>query len=427
MTTLIYNARVLTLAGDPALLRGTTTGDLGTIERGWVRIEGNTIAEVGVGDPPPPTTTPGATGQSPVPTRPPDPTTIDAHGRVLSPAFVDCHTHLCWAGERLAEWEAKLNGTSYLDILAAGGGILATVRAVRNATQDELTTHLQQRLAWMLREGTTTVEIKSGYGLDTESELKMLRAIHDAANTWQGTVVATACIGHAIDPDATTDNDRAAFIRRTIDETLPAVTAEFPGVAIDAYCERGAWGVAACVELFDRAQAAGHPVRVHADQFNPLGLTGEAIARGYTSVDHLEATTPDDLRALAASDTFGVMLPCSGFHTDGRYGDGRAFLDAGGRLAIATNTNPGSSPCQSMPMAIALAARHNGLTPAEAIACATASPAALLGLADRGRIEPGCRADLVLLRHRDERALAFEFGGDPTDVVVCAGVVVTSA
>ena len=411
MTTLIHNARMLTLAGDPALRRGAGTGELGVIERGWVRIEDSTIAAVGVGGPPP-------EQQSA--------TTIDADGRVLMPAFVDCHTHLCWAGQRLDEWEAKLNGASYLDILAAGGGILATVRAVRDATRDELTTHLQQRLAWVLGEGTTTVEIKSGYGLDTESELKMLRAIRDAASTWQGTVVATACIGHAIDPDATTDNDRAAFIRRTIDETLPAVTAEFPGVAIDAYCERGAWGVAECVELFDRAQASGHPTRVHADQFNPLGLIPEAIARGYTSVDHLEATTPDDLGALAASDTCGVMLPCSGFHTDGRYGDGRAFLDTGGRLAIATNTNPGSSPCQSMPMAIALAARHNGLTPAEAIACATACPAALLGLVDRGRIEPGCRADLVLLRHTDERALAFEFGGDPTDVVLCAGAVVPS-
>lgn len=405
MSLLIHNARILTLAGDPASPRGNTTGDLATIDQGWVRVEGDTIAQLGAGAPP--------TGRAD--------TTIDARGRVLMPAFTDCHTHLCWAGQRLDEWERKLAGATYLEILESGGGILSTVRAVRAASQHELTDHLTERLAWLLREGTTTVEIKSGYGLDTETELKMLRAISAAAEGWAGTVVPTACIGHAIDPDATTDADRGAFVRRTIDQTLPAVTAEFPGIAIDAYCERGAWSVAECVELFDRAQHAGHPVRVHADQFNPLGLVPEAVARGYRSVDHLEATTPDDLHALAASDTFGVVLPCAGFHTDGRYGDGRAFLDAGGRLAIATNTNPGSAPCQSMPMAIALAARHNGLTPAEAIACATATPAALLGLTDRGRIEPGCRADLVLLRHTDERALAFEFGGDPTDLVVCGG------
>ena len=410
MSLLIHNARILTLAGDPTARRGPTTGDLATIDRGWVHISGQTITAVGAEN----------DKRASVSAR----HIIDAQGRVLIPAFTDCHTHLCWAGQRLDEWERKLAGATYLEILASGGGILSTVRAVRAASERELTDHLTDRLAWLLREGTTTVEIKSGYGLDSATELKMLRAIVAAGEGWPGTVVPTACIGHAIDPDAASDADRAAFVRRTIDQTLPAVTAEFPGIAIDAYCEQGAWGVAECVELFDRAQAAGHTVRVHADQFNPLGLLPEAVSRGYQSVDHLEATTDDDLRALAASETFGVMLPCAGFHTDGRYGDGRAFLDAGGRLAIATNTNPGSAPCQSMPMAIALAARHNGLTPAEAIACATATPAALLGLTDRGRIEPGCRADLVLLRHTDERALAFEFGGDPTDVVVCAGEII---
>lgn len=407
MSLLIHNARVLTLAGDPAVRRGPATGDLGVIDRGWVRSEGGTIAEVGAGDPP-------AAGAA---------ETIDARGRVLMPAFVDCHTHLCWAGQRLDEWEAKLRGATYLEILKAGGGILATVRSVREASEAELVAHLRERLAWLLREGTTTVEIKSGYGLETGTELKMLRAIHAAGDDWVGTVVPTACIGHAIDPDAKSESARAAFVRRTIDETLPAVTAEFPAIAVDAYCESGAWGVAECVELFERAREAGHTVRVHADQFNALGLTPEAAKRSYVSVDHLETTTPDDLWLLAGSGTFGVMLPCAGFHTDGRYGDGRAFLDAGGKLAIATNTNPGSAPSQSMPLAIALAARHNGLTPAEAIACATVMPSALLGLHDRGRLEPGCRADLVVLRHADERALAFELGGDPTDIIVCGGVV----
>lgn len=412
MSLVIHNARLLTLSADPEHRRGVRTGDLGVIERGWLCIRNGRVAEFGAGDAPRPTTQLQFAQRR-----------IDAKGRVLMPAFIDCHTHLCWAGERLAEWEAKLKGASYLDILTSGGGILATVRAVRAASCAELTEHLSRRLDWLLREGTTAVEVKSGYGLDTRSELKMLRAIAAAAHHWPGAVVPTACIGHAIDPEATTAYGREAFIRRTIHETLPAVTAEFPGIAIDAYCEQGAWSREDCEHLFDRALAAGHPVRVHADQFSSLGMIPEAAGR-YRSVDHLEATTPDHLAQLARSDTFGVMLPCAGFHTDGRYADGRAFLDAGGRLAIATNTNPGSAPCQSMPMAIALAARHNGLTPAEAIACATATPAALLDLPCRGRIEHGCRADLLLLRHTDERALAFEFGGNPVDMVFCDGEIV---
>ncbi|MCC7390431.1 MAG: imidazolonepropionase [Phycisphaerales bacterium] len=413
MSIVIHNARLLTLAGDPDRRRGKATGDLGVIERGWLRVRNGRIADLGPGDAPEPTT------QFEFAQR-----RIDARARVLMPAFIDCHTHLCWAGERLAEWEAKLRGATYLDILAAGGGILATVRAVRAATRAQLTDHLAERLAWLLREGTTTVEIKSGYGLDTETELKMLRAIASAARRWPGTVVPTACIGHAIDPECRTDLSREAFIRRTIDETLPAVTAEFPGIAIDAYCEEGAWTRADCERLFDRALAAGHPVRAHADQFNSLGLIPAAAARRYRSVDHLEATTPADLATLARSNTFAVILPCAGFHTDHRYADARALLDAGARLAIATNTNPGSAPCQSMPAAIALAARFCGLTPAEAIACATATPAALLDLPDRARLEPGRRADLILLRHRDERALAFEFGGNPVDLTLCNGEIV---
>ncbi|HZW10270.1 MAG TPA: imidazolonepropionase [Phycisphaerales bacterium] len=412
MSLLIYDARVVTLPGDPAHRRGLLTGGLGVLDRGWVRVEGPRIAEVGGGDPP------GAE---------PGETVVDARGRVLMPAFVDCHTHLCWMGDRLDEWDARLRGATYLDILRAGGGILATVRAVRAATEEELALALLGRLQHLLREGTTTVEIKSGYGLSTESELKMLRAIALAGSRWPGTVVPTACIGHAIDPDASDEAARAAFIARTIGETLPAVTAEFPGIAVDAYCEEGAWRPDECLGLLARAQAAGHPIRVHADQFHALGLTAEAARRGFLSVDHLEASAPADLRALAASDSFAVLLPCCGLHADGRYADGRTLLDAGARLAIATNTNPGSSPCSSMPMAIALAARHNRLSPHEALACATSTPAALLGLDDRGRIAPGLRADLILLRHRDERALAFEFGGNPVDLVVCAGTIRSSS
>ncbi len=346
-----------------------------------------------------------------------DEATFDAQGRSVLPGFVDCHTHACFAGSRLDEWERKLAGASYLELLEQGGGIMATVRATRKASEAELAELLLARLNRMLAHGSTTIEVKSGYGLDTGNELKMLRAIARAAEAFPGTVIPTACIGHAIDPAVAHDQ----FVRRTIDETLPAVTAEFPGSALDAYCENGAWSLDECRALFDAGSEAGHPIRVHADQFNAMGMIEAAVERDFASVDHLEATGIDGLRKLAASETFGVMLPTSGFHLDDRYGDGRAFLDAGGKLALATNYNPGSAPCWSMPFVIALAVRKLGLTPAEAIHASTAAGAELLGLEDRGKIEPGMCADLVVLDDTDARDLAFEFGGNPVVRVMVGG------
>ena len=311
----------------------------------------------------------------------------------------------------------KLRGVPYLDILKKGGGIHATVRAVREATQKQLAANLRDRLALMLREGTTTVEVKSGYGLTTEAELKMLRAIRRAAADWPGTVVPTALLGHAF------EGDPDDYARMVVKEMLPGIAREFPDIPVDAFCEKEAWSVEACVKLFEKAHKH-HPIRVHADQFNPLGMISEAIRLFARSVDHLEASRKDDLIALAKSPTMGVILPCTGFHTDGRYARAGFFVDQGGAVALATNCNPGSSPVHSIPFAIALAVRHCGLTPAEAIAAATVNAAAVLGLKDRGRIETGLRADLILLYHKDERLLAYEVGGNPVDKVICGGVVV---
>ena len=340
---------------------------------------------------------------------------LDAGRRVLMPGFVDAHTHALFAGDRLDEIELKRQGKSYLEILAAGGGILSTVRAVRCASQDELAAGLSERLGHMLAEGTTSVEVKSGYGLTTEHELKMLRAIADAARDFTGTVVPTALLGHALDAEV------PDFVRRTVEETLPAVHAEFPGITVDAFCERGAWSVTDCRRLLTRARELGHGLRLHTDQFNALGGLELALELGVSSVDHLEATPPEGLDALARSSTFGVMLPVSGFHTDQRYGSGRALLDRGGRLVLASNYNPGSSPSSSIPLVIALGVRALGLTALEAIGAVTRSAAELLGLHDRGVLEAGARADLVLLRHRDPRLLGYELGGNPVDGVWVGG------
>lgn len=476
MSIFIRGARALTLANGPMQprgRRGASMRDLAVIPHADALIRGGVIVAIEPsGDIRPPA----------------DARVIEAKGRVLMPGFIDAHTHACWAGDRLDEWQRKLAGEPYLDILKAGGGIMSTVRAVRAASQWDLQANLCTRLGAMLREGTTTVEVKSGYGLTTRDELKMLRAIVGAGAprgaapqppppppsgaaptaSWrrpvqpattasapaaQGglvtppTVVPTALLGHAIDAEQPADSfgaGREGFIARTIGQTLDAVAKEFgaapgaPGasgalLAVDAYCEDGAWSFEECIRLFERALALGLPIRVHADQFHSLGMVRWASEQRnrVLSADHLEATSESDLRLLASSGVMAVALPCAGWHTDGRFMNARAFVDApgsapggGGALVLATNCNPGSAPCSSMPFAIALAVRHLKLTPAEAITACTANAAALLGFTDRGVLAPGKRADVILLRHTDERALAYEFGGNPVDLVVCGGEIV---
>ncbi len=403
---LITNARILTMRGADGPRRGEALADLGVIARGYIRIDGDRITGVGRGD---------------APEVPADDEghVIDAGGSVVLPAFVDCHTHACWAGNRFDEFEMALRGATYLDILREGGGITATMRAVREAAQDDLCASLLRRLAGMAALGTGAVEVKSGYGLDTEAELKMLRAIHATSQFVPQIVVGTFLGAHAIDranPD---------YVEMIINETLPAVVQEFPEIVCDAYCEQGAWSVRDTERLFAAARELGCPLRVHADQFNSLGMTRVAVEMGALSVDHLEVTTDADLDLLAASSTFGVALPCSGFHLNDVYARGRRFIDAGGALAIATNYNPGSAPTPSMPFVIALACRKLGLTPDEAISCATWNPAVVLGIQDQvGSIEVGKRASLQLLDASDERELAFELAAAGPLIVLLDGELV---
>jgi imidazolonepropionase len=399
----ITNAHLLTLAGPPAPRRGEALQELGMIDRGFVRIENGRIADVGPVDS-------GAKPAGEV---------LDVGGCVVMPGFVDCHTHACWAGQRFDEADMKRAGKTYLEILAAGGGIMATVRAVRAASEDALIALLLQRLARMAALGTTAVEVKSGYGLTTEDELKMLRAVHEAARLTDLSVVASFLGAHAIDPE----NPR--FIEQTITETLPAVVEEFPGITCDAYCENGAWSLADTRRLFETAAELGCPLRVHADQFNSLGMTRVAVEMGAVSVDHLEATTPGDLESLARSDTIGVALPVCGFQLDDRYAPARELVDAGGALALATNYNPGSAPTPSMPFALALAGRKLGLSTPEAIVACTVNAARVLGLQDEvGTIEKGKRADVQVLDCADHRELAYEFAGAGPRLVLSGGRIV---
>ena len=365
----IINARLVTPTspakiGSPwpaRAARGAQMGTLRIIDRATIRIRDGRIVDiaqtaarsrdggeddVGPGDAPsmlPPS--PGQPSPAPhplAPHSPPGPTTprtIDAAGRAVVPGFVDCHTHALWAGSRLDEWDLKRSGATYQQIMAAGGGIMSTVLAVRSASPEQLTANLRANLDRMLAAGSTSIEVKSGYGLDLATELNMLRAIRAAAAGFAGTVVPTALLGHAID-DADPD-----FVDRTIRQTLPAIAAEFPGIAVDAFIEKGAWSVEQACELFERAAALGLPIRMHTDQFTSLGMIGRAVSMGARSCDHLEAASDADLTLLAsspaASPCAGVMLPACGFHLDGRYARGRRFVDAGGPRGRGGARGPG--------------------------------------------------------------------------------------
>jgi len=397
----IENARVVTPLppSSRGALRGSAMSALQVIPRGHVVVDRGRIAAVGDGP---------VTGRA-VAMR------IDARGRVVMPALVDCHTHACWAGERWDEWERKRAGATYLEILESGGGILSTVRAVRAAPTDALASRLAERLAEMRATGTGAVEVKTGYGLDAATEGRMLEAILAVQAVWPGPVVPTLLLGHAV------DSDRPGQVDEMLG-ALPALASLAPGAAVDAYCEKGAWDVAMCRRLFERARALGLPIRVHADQFTAMGALELALEFGARSVDHLEASTRDGLDALAASDAIGVALPVCGFALDGRFADGRGLIDRGGALAVASNWNPGSAPSPSVAFAAALASRHLGLTAAESINAVTWNAACVLGLQHEcGALLPGMRADLIVLPHRDERALVHEVAGPGPDISMLAG------
>ena len=403
----LRNARLVTMDGHADACRGRDLDDLRVIERGWIGIEGPRIAALGTGDP--------SAEWRGAPA-------LDARGRVAMPGFVDCHTHSCWAGDRYAEWAMKLAGRPYSDILAAGGGILSTVRAVRASTRASLADDLARRLGEMLALGTTTAEVKSGYGLSTDHELMMLEAIGDAGSRSPVRVVPTFLGAHAIDPDV------PDFIARTVRETVPAVAAKWPGICADLYCERGAWGLEESLAYARAARASGMALRMHVDQFSDLGMVPHAIALGARTCDHLEATSEEHLAALARSRTLGVALPGSPFCLDGPFMRARQFVEAGGALAIATNRNPGSSPVASMAFAVALSVRRMGLTCAQALRAATWNAACALGMQDRcGALRPGMDADIALWPHADERAIALEVAGPPPDLVLARGALAPGA
>ncbi|HEX5469988.1 MAG TPA: imidazolonepropionase [Gaiellaceae bacterium] len=338
---------------------------------------------------------------------------LDGRGCAAIPGLVDCHTHAVFAGSRAAEFELRSGGASYEELHAAGGGILSTVEATRAAGEDALREQLALHRSWMLASGTTTFEAKSGYGLDRETELAMLRVVRAGGGvpTWLG--------AHAIPPEFP---DADAYLDFALAEVLPeaAQIAE----AADVFVERGAFDVPQARRYLEACRSAGLRIRLHADQFTEAGGLPLAIELEAASVDHLEATGEKAARSLARSSVAAVLLPVAALVLGRPAPPARVLLDEGAIVALATDFNPGSAFCESLALVCALACTELGMTPAEALAACTVNAAHVLGRADTiGRLAPGYRADVVLLEGSDWRNLAYHVGGNHVATVVHEGSV----
>jgi imidazolonepropionase len=391
-------AQLATPAGDEAPLRGAALGTVDLLEDAYVLCAGDTIQAVG--------------RMRELPPLDGEVVEVDGRGLCAIPGLVDCHTHPAFGGDRVEEFSLRAAGASYEELHARGGGILSTVNATRAAGETGLREAVERHCGWMRAHGTTTFEGKSGYGLDRDTELGSLRAIRDAGGvpTWLG--------AHAVPPEF--DGDADAYLDFALAEVLPeaARLAE----AADVFLERGAFDAARARRYLEACRDAGLALRLHGDQFTEQGAIPLAIELGARSVDHLEATGEEGVRALAGSGVVGVILPASALFLGRPMPPARALVDAGAAVALATDFNPGSAFCESLPLCCSLAATQLKLAPAEALGACTVNAAHVLGRADRlGRLAPGFRADLVLLDAPDWRYLAYHLGGDLVAQVVLAG------
>ncbi len=358
--------------------------------------------------------------------------TIDAKGKVVCPGFVDPHTHVVYAGDRVAEFEQRLKGAAYMEIMQAGGGIASTMRATRAAALEELVAETLPRLNTMLALGTTTAEVKSGYGLNTKTELSMLEAMAILDTNHFIDLVPTFMGAHTVPPEYQGETDE--YVELIVTEMLPAAAAWFQQSSFagrkwplfcDVFCEANVFSLDQSRRVLEAGQALGLAAKIHADEFKTLGGVALAVELGAVSADHLDVTPAAEIEALAGSETVGVVLPAVNFNLGSHhFAAARAMIDAGVAVALSTDINPGSAPCPSMPLVMAIACRYQQLLPAEALNASTINAAHAVGLADRlGSIEVGKQADLLILKAPDYRHLAYQFGGNLVERVIKRGKV----
>jgi len=418
---IINAAQLVTCASDGLPKRGPQMRSVGLVEKGAVAVDEGSIIDVG--------------SSAEIASKYSSSNIVDATGKVVCPGLVDCHTHAVWAGSRLAEFEMRIQGKSYMDIMHAGGGIMSTVRATRSASVEELWTLASARLDDMLRLGTTTAEIKTGYGLSNEAETKLYVVIRQLDLTHPMTIVPTYLGAHAKPPEHDTTDDYLASLyfgsMQTIAQEHAVSHFAEQGIPlfVDIFCEQGVFDVAQLKEILGLAKERGLKLKAHVDEFVKLGGVTASVELGATSVDHLDVTPDAELDILARSDTVGVMLPAVNFNLGAsHFGNARGLIDKGGILALSTDLNPGSAPTTSLPMVMAIACRYQKLLPSEALNACTINAAFALELGDRvGSIEIGKQADLLMLDTDDYRAMMYGFGSSLVSRVWIKGKTVWNA
>ena len=406
-----HAGQLLTLAGPPGPRRGLAMRDLGVVSNGAVLVDAGRIVSAG----------PEADVERLA--RAKEVQEIDAHGRVVMPGFIDSHTHLVFGPPRLNDFEMRLGGADYQAIAKAGGGIRSTMWDVRSTSVIDLAMRTRRRLDEFARHGTTTLEAKSGYGLDEEAERKTLRLMRDL-NGQPLDIVPTYLGAHVTPPEFDGRSDE--YIDWMIGHMLPALHQERLAEFVDVYIDQGGFTREQARRCLIAARGLGFGLRVHAEQFTRTGATTLACELGAASADHLEQATVEEADVLAGSETVATLLPGSVFHLSlQRYAPGRLLIDRGAAVALATDFNPGTSPTCSMPMIIVLACRMMKMTIAEAITAVTVNAAAALRRSRRvGALEPGREADLIVLNAEDYRELAYWFGANPVALTIKGGQVV---
>lgn len=398
MTILVLHAsQLLTMAGSDAPRAGREKGSIGLLLDGAVLIEDGRI--VAAGPRAKVESHPKAKGAK----------VVSAGGAVVTPGFVDAHTHPLFAAPRFDDFEARVGGATYADLAARGGGILFTVNGVRGATESDLVADLRRRAHDFLACGTTTIEAKSGYGLDLDNELKMLRALKTVSGSGPLEIVPTLLGAHAVPPEM---RGRAAeYAERVCAEMIPRAAAEGLAKFVDIFCEEGYFGLADLEKVADAGAKAGLGLKVHSEQLSRMGSLSAAVKRKACSVDHLDHADENAFADLAASRTVACLVPGSNYFLSKPYPPARRLLDAGAAVALATDFNPGTCPCWDMRMILSIACTQMKMTPAEALVSATINGAHAAGLgATHGSLEAGKVADLVCHDAEDWREIPYYFG-----------------
>lgn len=406
--------QLLTLAGSPVPRRGSALGELGILRDGALLAQGEKILRV------------GKTRELAAEARRLKAEAIDCRGRVVMPGFVDSHTHLVFAGNRVEDFERRVRGATYDEIARAGGGITHSARVLATATTRGLVAQARRFLDEFAAHGTTTVEVKTGYGLDVANEMKTLRAIQRLQQTSPLELVPTLLAAHAL--PAEFKGRPQAYLKLIAQRLIPQVGKKKLARFIDCFCDRGTFSIDQCREIFTAGLRYGLIPRLHAEQLARTGACRLAVELGAASADHLDHVSDADIRALAYSDVVATLLPGANFHLGLRqYPPARKLIDAGTIVALATDFNPGTSPTLNMQFVLSLACSQMCMTPAEAIAAATINAAYSLRLAGRlGSLEPGKQADTIVMDVADYREIPYYFAWNHCVLTIKRGQVVYS-